>query len=116
MSSSPLSFKTKGNNQWQLVPSRKWETYAPRVKKIAKRAKMYLKRVINEHPDTPWALIAEHELSAELGWEWQERKMTIARRNRNGNNPNQILLADETVEQRRRRMRKKQMARKKPKL
>ncbi|MCH8828642.1 MAG: VWA domain-containing protein [Planctomycetes bacterium] len=116
MSSSPLSFKKKGNNQWQLVPSRKWETYAPRVKKIAKRAKMYLKRVINEHPDTPWALIAEHELSAELGWEWQERKMNIATRNGNGNNPNQILLANETLEQRRRRMRKKQMARKKPKL
>eukprot|EP00913_Durusdinium_trenchii_P008958 g8424.t1 len=77
MSSSPLPFKTKGSNQWRLVASKNWETYSPTVKKIAKKARMYLKRVIDEHPDTPWALLAEHELSTELGWEWRESKMVV---------------------------------------
>lgn len=117
MSSSPLTFKKKGSNQWRLVASRKWETYGPTVKKIAKKARLYLKRVIDEHPNTPWALLAEHELSTEMGWEWREGRMVLATRGRNGDNPNQIQLADDEERMRRERMRKRQqMEKNKPKL
>lgn len=117
MASSPLEFKNKGSNQWRLVASRKWETYSPAVKKIAKKAQMYLKRVIDEHPNTPWALLAEYELTTEMGWQWREGRMVIASRGRNGNNPNRIQLADDEERMRRERMRKRQqMAKNKPKL
>ncbi|GAB4138241.1 MAG: VWA domain-containing protein [Planctomycetaceae bacterium] len=117
MSSSPLTFKKKGSNQWRLVPSKKWDQYPPRVKKLAKLAQKYLKRVIDEHPNTPWALLAEHELSTEMGWQWQEGRMVIvSQAGNNANNPNQIQLANETPEQRRERMRKKQRPKTKPKL
>jgi len=109
MSSSPLSFKKKGSNQWRLVPSRDWQSYAPQVKRDAKKAVMYLKRVIDEHPNTPWALLAEHELSTEMGWAWKEGRMVIARRgNGANNNPNQILLANENDPDRNRMRKKKQ--------
>lgn len=106
MSRAPLTFKTPGDNMWRLVPSRNWESYEPQVKKLAQKAEIYLKRVIDEHPDTPWALLAEHELGIEMGWEWREGRMVIPRRRTAGkqppNDPN--------------RMRKKQRPRQKPKL
>lgn len=117
MSSTPLSFKKKGNNVWRLVASRKWENYPPPVKKIAKKAVVYLKRVIDEHPNTPWALLAEYELSTEMGWQWREARMVIARRGGTGNDAaNQVQLAADEEQQRREQMRRKQMAKKRPKL
>lgn len=112
MSASPLSFKQAGSNQWKLVPSANWQSYPPSIKKIAGRATFYLKRVIDEHPHTPWAMLAEHELSTELGWAWQEGKMPITRRNRGNNDPG-ILLADDNPNNPRKR-RKKQKPRRKP--
>jgi hypothetical protein len=41
--------------------------------KMAKNAKLYLDRVIKEHPGTPWAAAAARELSVPCGWEWTER-------------------------------------------
>ena len=43
-----------------------------RSKKMAEKAKTYLDRVIQEHPGTPWAKIAEEELKTPLGWKWKE--------------------------------------------
>ncbi len=28
--------------------------------------------MIDEHPGTPWALLAEREKSVQMGWEWKE--------------------------------------------
>jgi hypothetical protein len=113
MSRSPKPFQTAGNNQWRLVPSANWKDYPPEVKKLAKKAVEYLKRVIDEHPHTPWALLAEHELSTELGWGWAEGKMYIAPRPK-GKNARQLLLDEENT--RRRKMQKKQAQRTPPKL
>jgi hypothetical protein len=33
---------------------------------------MYLTRVVNDHPDTPWAMLAERELKDPLSWTWTE--------------------------------------------
>jgi hypothetical protein len=41
--------------------------------KMASNAQMYLNRVIKEHPGTPWAMLAERELSEKVGWELSEQ-------------------------------------------
>ena len=71
MKLTPKPFTKKGNNQWNLKLAKEVNA-VPEVKKKASRAAMYLKRVIDQHPDTPWAEIAERELSEPMGWEWAE--------------------------------------------
>ena len=71
MRSAPKKFEKAGSNQWRLVPSKEVSSGA-QVKKIANKASEYLKRVIDQHTGTPWAAMAERELSQPLGWEWKE--------------------------------------------
>ena len=113
MKSAPRSFKKKGSNTWRLIPSRKITT-GPSVKKYAKQAAKYLNRVIDEHPGTPWARLAEQELSQPLGWDWRE--LTQARRSRRGPDGKRILLAEDA--KKKREMKRKADARKRnrPKL
>jgi hypothetical protein len=42
------------------------------LEKMAARAKMYLDRVVTDHPGTPWAMLAQRELKDKLGWKWKE--------------------------------------------
>jgi hypothetical protein len=77
MKSSPLSFKNKGSNKWRLAPSREVKA-GPSVRKLAKKATEYLRRVMDEHPGTPWAFLAERELSQPMGWEWKEYGVAAA--------------------------------------
>jgi hypothetical protein len=71
MKVSPVPFQQQGSNTWQLVLSH--EIIAgPQVETLAEQAKQYLERVVAEHPGTPWALLAQHELEVPLGWEWRE--------------------------------------------
>ena len=42
------------------------------LKKQAAEANEYLTRVVDEHPDTPWAMLASRELASPLGWQWSE--------------------------------------------
>ncbi len=71
MKINPKSFTKKGNNQWNLKPAKEVNAI-PEIKKKAAKAAVYLKRVIDQHPDTPWAELAERELSEPMGWEWTE--------------------------------------------
>ena len=71
MKSSPRKFEKAGNNQWRLVASKEVNSGAT-SKKLANKAMEYLKRVIDEHPNTPWQMLAERELGTPLGWEWKE--------------------------------------------
>ncbi len=77
MKVNPKAFATEGNNQWKLVPSKEI-TSGPAIKKLEKRAMEYLTRVIDENPGTPWALMAERELSTPLGWAWEESRADYA--------------------------------------
>lgn len=116
MKSSPKSFEKPGNNQWKLVPSSDVNAGAT-VRKMHKQAMIYLKRVIDEHPGTPWEYLASAELSTPLGWEWKEAKMQIAANNMGGNGGNRPQFAPE--EERRRqeaRRRQQKMAASKPKI
>ena len=59
-------------NIWELVPSNK-VTAGSRMSKFAEKAREYLQRVVNNHSDTPWALMAQRELDTPIGWEWVGR-------------------------------------------
>ena len=71
MKSSPKKFEKAGNNQWDLKPSKDINSGAT-TKKLANKASEYLKRVIDDHPGTPWQMLAERELGTPMGWEWKE--------------------------------------------
>ncbi|MFK7769321.1 MAG: vWA domain-containing protein [Mariniblastus sp.] len=59
------------NNTWVLRPADAIETGSQDAK-LMKKAKMYLERVVEEHPGTPWAMLAERELKTPIGWKWTQ--------------------------------------------
>ncbi|MFN0053339.1 MAG: vWA domain-containing protein [Planctomycetales bacterium] len=71
MKGTPKTFQKKESNEWRIVPS-KTINAGQAVKKMERQASMYLKRVVDDHPETPWASLAARELSTPMGWEWQE--------------------------------------------
>ncbi len=65
------TFQNAESKAWVLESADNFETEST-IKKMADKAKMYLERVVQEHPGTPWAKIAELELKTPLGWAWKE--------------------------------------------
>lgn len=97
MKVNPQSFSKSNSNMWRLVPSSEIDT-GPQMRKAAEQAREYLKRVLDEHPGTPWAMLAERELSAELGWSWKEFSRPIPGSDQLRANEQEVarlLLADE---------------------
>ena len=114
MKSEPKSFKKKGSNSWTLKPSREIKA-GPVVKKLAKQAIMYLTRVIDDHPATPWAMLAERELGQAMGWQWAEGTVNIARVNtRPGPDADAATLQLAEEERKRREMQKKKIKKRTP--
>lgn len=68
---SGLKPKDPRTNIWNLEPADTVNA-GSRMSKFAEKAKMYLTRVVEEHPGTPWALMAQRELDTPIGWEWVE--------------------------------------------
>lgn len=60
----------KDVSTYVLEPADSYETSSA-LRKMADKAKMYLERVIKDHPGTPWAKFAEEDLKAPMGWKWQ---------------------------------------------
>lgn len=106
MKVSPKPFETKGSNQWRLEPSTEI-TAGPAVKKLATKAQEYLTRVIDEHPGTPWATLAERELSKPMGWNWKEATVALASNGMRGNDKNNPQFAEE---EKKRKEREKKMS------
>jgi hypothetical protein len=94
MKLSPKSFQREGSNMWQLVPTGAAPDI-PAVKKMAEEAKEYLTRVVQEHPGTPWAQLAQAEMDAPQGWTWEEGHMFIPRPPTAEEVRRQLLLAEE---------------------
>ena len=46
--------------------------YSDKAATAAREADSLLHRVIDEHPETPWALLAQRELKDPLGFKWVE--------------------------------------------
>ncbi|MBP86095.1 MAG: hypothetical protein CMJ64_05165 [Planctomycetaceae bacterium] len=67
-----LKFKTAKNNTWVLRSSKEITTGSQHVK-AGKKADEYLRRVVDEHEGTPWALLAAKELETPIGWQWTEQ-------------------------------------------
>ena len=64
-------FKNPKSNAWQLVPSEKVSDVG-QSQAVADEAKKLLKRVVDDHPGTPWALLAQRELKDPFGFKWVE--------------------------------------------
>ena len=71
MLKTKLKFENPKNNVWVLKPANNISTGSA-TEKMADKAKMYLNRVIVEHPGTPWAYLAAKELETPIGWEISE--------------------------------------------
>ncbi len=78
-------FKNAGSNTWKLVPSEELHARDSQAKAVAAEAKRLLQRVVDEHPGTPWALMARRELKDPFGFQWVEanvpprpRRMDVA--------------------------------------
>jgi hypothetical protein len=66
-----MKFKNEKNNTWQLTPDDD-VSVGSQLEKIADTARQYLHRVVEEHPDTPWEMLAKRELREPMGWKWKE--------------------------------------------
>ena len=93
MKGQPKSFQKKDSNLWRLTPDRDI-TAGGSVKRLHKKALQYLNRVVDDHAGKPWALLAERELSAPMGWDWIEdhRAATTAGGRGAANNPPRVLF------------------------
>jgi hypothetical protein len=116
MKANPKTFDNKNDNTWELVASDEISS-GVQVKKMAQKAQEYLERVVNQHQGTPWAKLAERELSKPMGWSWKpfhkdyaaiERAMAQAKRG--------PIFADENEKKKAEEKKKKQAARPKPNL
>ena len=66
-----MNFEKRESNTWNLKPSDKINVDS-KLEKEGKQATELLRSVAEKHKGTPWALLAERELSHPLGWEWSE--------------------------------------------
>lgn len=82
-----LKFKDPKNNTWVLSPA-DTITVGSQLEKLAQKSKVYLERVVNDHPGTPWALLAKKELDNPIGWEWKEEFTNLAPQGNGGGNGN----------------------------
>ena len=64
-------FKDAKSNAWRLTPTEDIIS-GDKVANVAKEAKALLKRVVDEHPNTPWALLAQREMKDPFGFKWVE--------------------------------------------
>lgn len=71
MKKDPLKFKKPDSNAWRLVPDTEIH-FSDKAAAAARQATDLLKKVVAEHPNTPWALLAQRELKDPMGFKWVE--------------------------------------------
>ena len=65
------NFTNPNSRNWVLEPT-DMTAASSSLQNLAERARTHLQRIVEEHPGTPWAAIAEYELKTPLGWTWTE--------------------------------------------
>ena len=75
-------FTKPNNNAWRLVPDDEVH-YSDKAAAAGKLAVELLKKVVAEHPETPWAVLAKRELEAPLSFKWVETYVKPIVRNNN---------------------------------
>jgi hypothetical protein len=71
MKKDPPKFTNLKYNAWRLVPHSAVQ-YSEKAAAAGREAQALLHRVIDEHPTTPWALLAQRELKDPFGFKWEE--------------------------------------------
>ena len=71
MKKEPPKFTNPRSNAWRLVPDTAIQ-YSEKAAAAAREAETLLHRVVEDHPATPWALLAQRELKDPLGFKWVE--------------------------------------------
>jgi hypothetical protein len=71
MKKDPIPFKNAKSNAWRLAGDDS-NRYSEKVAGAAREARILLKRVVEEHPETPWALLARRDLADPMGFKWVE--------------------------------------------
>jgi hypothetical protein len=64
------AFERPRSNTWILTPAADFP--ASSLERLADEATDSLRRVVADHPGTPWGMLAERELATPLGWRWEE--------------------------------------------
>ena len=64
-------FADAKSNAWRLVPTEQILS-GDKVDRVARETRALLKRVGDEHPGTPWAVLAKRELKDPFGFKWVE--------------------------------------------
>jgi hypothetical protein len=67
-------FTKPTSNAWRLMPDTEIHA-SDKVAEVAEQAAVLLKRVVADHPGTPWALMAQRELKDPMGFKWVETTM-----------------------------------------
>jgi len=80
MKKDPPKFTRPDSNAWRLAPDEQIN-YNAKARESAQQAEALLKKVVAEHPNTPWALLAQRELKDPLGFQWVEAHVPPPRRN-----------------------------------
>jgi von Willebrand factor type A domain len=75
-------FTNSKSNAWRLVPDKQIQ-YSEKAVTAGHEAEALLQRVVEEHAATPWALLAQRELSNPLGFRWVETYVPPPRRHDN---------------------------------
>jgi hypothetical protein len=84
-----MKFKNPRNDTWVLEPHDDVSKTGSQTEKLAKQSRMYLERVVKDHPGTPWAHLAAEELRTPLGYAWGETYTGVNKpRMGNGNGGN----------------------------
>jgi hypothetical protein len=69
---SGMKFKNPKHDTWLLEPSLDVSQVGSQLERLAKQADELLRRVVADHPGTPWAQMAAEELRIPLGYAWAE--------------------------------------------
>lgn len=69
-------FQQPNSDTWVLTPAGD-VSVSSALEAAAHEARELLTRVVAEHPDTPWALLAQRELDEPLGWTWTETRTGV---------------------------------------
>jgi len=66
------NFERADSTRWVLEPAATIDAGSS-LRNLVKRAEVLLRQVVQQHPGTPWAAIAERELEIPMGWKWTEQ-------------------------------------------